>query len=225
MFHLAERLAHFAVLPGIDRGLVNLGFLAPNPHVLLLFRLDVLEKPRCARVLRAEQRVLQRLAHAVGEWLSTCWRASCIHFSICRSWRRASICCAGRAPSRCLDRAGALPGLLERQRLRPPQSVRVRSPGAGRSSSAMRSDRSVQHHRDLRIDVAFGLELADNFTGELIIPFSSALEAVWMRGCVLEGSNSAIGSFRTAFWSVSQTPSRCRSGSTAAWPWPCARPC
>ena len=58
-------------------------------------------------------------------------------------------------------------------------------------------------HRDLRIDVAFGLELADNFTGELIIPFSSALEAVWMRGCVLEGSNSAIGSFRTAFWSVS----------------------
>ena len=63
VFHLAERLAHLAVLPGIDRGLVNLGFLAPNPHVLLLFGLDVFEKPRCARVLRAEQqRVLQRLA-------------------------------------------------------------------------------------------------------------------------------------------------------------------
>ena len=58
-----KRLADFAVLPGIERSLVNLRFLAPNPHIFLLFGLDVLEKPRGARVLRTQQeRVLERFA-------------------------------------------------------------------------------------------------------------------------------------------------------------------
>ena len=170
VLHLAERLTDFAVLPGIDRRLIQVGLLPPDAHVLLLLAFDLLEQARRPRILRAkDQRVLQRLPGvAVGVVVDVLPRQLDPLFDLALA---AAILDLALEPER--GDVGRIElqhflQLLQRQRI---LFLLVPGPCALEQLADGLLTRDLvdlgAQQRDLRIDVALGLELGDDLAGKL----------------------------------------------------------